>query len=85
MILLCTGSQITLAPVKGLAEVGYHTSDTILHITELPKSVAILGGGYIATECDTSTAAGIANPSPAVDTIKRPGWLRPPVLQGVRR
>jgi mycothione reductase len=30
--------------------VGYLTSDTILKITELPESIAIVGGGYIAAE-----------------------------------
>ncbi len=50
VILLCTGSKPLIPPVKGLAEVGYVTSDTLLKMTELPESVAILGGGYIAAE-----------------------------------
>ena len=28
----------------------YHTSDTIMRVDELPKRLAVLGGGYIATE-----------------------------------
>ncbi|MGA2959481.1 MAG: dihydrolipoyl dehydrogenase [Thermodesulfobacteriota bacterium] len=50
VILLCTGSKPLIPPVKGLAEVGYVTSDTLLKMTELPESIAILGGGYIAAE-----------------------------------
>jgi mycothione reductase len=50
MILLCTGSKPIIPPVRGLEEVGYQTSDTILHETQLPRSIAIVGGGYIAAE-----------------------------------
>ncbi len=50
MILLCTGSKIFIPPIEGLDDVKYHTSDTVLHMTELPKSIAIVGGGYIAAE-----------------------------------
>ncbi|MBN1133395.1 MAG: dihydrolipoyl dehydrogenase [Methanosarcinaceae archaeon] len=50
MILLCTGSKITVPPVKGLDDVNYLTSDTVLKMTELPESLAIIGGGYIAAE-----------------------------------
>ncbi|MFX0097463.1 MAG: dihydrolipoyl dehydrogenase [Candidatus Hodarchaeota archaeon] len=49
-IILGTGSKPKIPPVKGLEDVGYHTSDTILKIDRLPKSVAIIGGGYIAAE-----------------------------------
>jgi dihydrolipoamide dehydrogenase len=50
MILLSIGSQATIPPIKGLKEVGYHTSDSILYETKLPESLAIVGGGYIAAE-----------------------------------
>ena len=50
MIFLCTGSEVLIPPIDGLDAVGYHTSDTVLHMTELPKSIAIVGGGYIAAE-----------------------------------
>jgi mycothione reductase len=50
MIFLCTGSKPIIPPVKGLGEAGYHTSDTVLKIEELPGSIAIIGGGYIAAE-----------------------------------
>lgn len=50
MILLSIGSESIIPPIRGLKEAGYHTSDTILHITKLPGSVAIVGGGYIGAE-----------------------------------
>ncbi len=50
MILLCTGSKPSIPPIKGLEKVGYLTSDTLLKIDKLPKSLAIVGGGYIAAE-----------------------------------
>jgi len=50
MIILCTGSKPIIPEIKGLEKVGYHTSDTILRINRLPKSIAIIGGGYIAAE-----------------------------------
>jgi len=50
MILLCTGSKPMIPPIDGLEKVAYLTSDTILKLDRLPKSTAIIGGGYIAAE-----------------------------------
>ncbi len=50
MIFLCIGSKINIPPIKGLDKVKYHTSDTVLKLTKLPESIAIIGGGYIAAE-----------------------------------
>ena len=50
MIFLCTGSMPVTPEIKGLREVGYHTSDTLLKMNRLPESFAIIGGGYIASE-----------------------------------
>jgi len=50
MIFLCTGSKPIIPPIKGLDEVGYLTSDTVLSMNQLPRSLAIVGGGYIAAE-----------------------------------
>jgi mycothione reductase len=50
MIILGTGSKPAVPPVKGIEKTGYLTSDTILQINELPKSIMIVGGGYIAAE-----------------------------------
>lgn len=50
MIFLCLGSKTTIPTIKGIEQAGYITSDTILKLTKLPKSVVIVGGGYIAAE-----------------------------------
>ncbi|MDH5266574.1 MAG: dihydrolipoyl dehydrogenase [Candidatus Bathyarchaeota archaeon] len=50
MIFLCTGSKPMIPPIRGLEKVGYLTSDTVLKMNRLPKSIAIVGGGYIAAE-----------------------------------
>jgi mycothione reductase len=50
MIFLCTGSKPAIPKISGLEQVKYHTSDTILKMDILPKSLAIIGGGYIAAE-----------------------------------
>lgn len=50
MIFLCTGSQTLIPQIPGLAGSGYLTSDEVLKLEELPSSVAVIGGGYIAAE-----------------------------------
>jgi mycothione reductase len=50
MIFLCTGSQPVIPPIRGLEEVGYLTSDSVFRLGQLPRSLAIVGGGYIAAE-----------------------------------
>lgn len=49
-IILCTGSKPLIPRVDGLEEAGYETSDTVLKMKHLPRSIAIIGGGYIAAE-----------------------------------
>ncbi len=49
-IVIATGSRVHPAPIPGLEEVGYHTSDTVMHLAELPRRLAIVGGGYVAAE-----------------------------------
>lgn len=57
LIFLCIGSQTNIPPVKGLAEAGFLTSDEVLELKKLPKSVAVIGGGYIAAELGHFLAA----------------------------
>jgi mycothione reductase len=47
---LATGSRPRIPQIPGLAEVPYRTSDDIMHLATLPRSMAVLGGGYIAAE-----------------------------------
>jgi mycothione reductase len=48
--LLAAGARPFVPDVPGLDEVGYHTSDTVMRLPELPERLAVLGGGYIGTE-----------------------------------
>jgi pyruvate/2-oxoglutarate dehydrogenase complex dihydrolipoamide dehydrogenase (E3) component len=47
---ITTGSIVAPSPQSQLHEVGYLTSDDALTLTQLPKSLAVLGGGAVAVE-----------------------------------
>ncbi len=49
-IVLAVGSRPALPDIPGLGEVPHHTSDTIMRIDDLPRSMIVLGGGFIAAE-----------------------------------
>lgn len=49
-LLVCTGSDTVIPPIKGLADVDYWTSREALESTVLPQSLAIIGGGVIGME-----------------------------------
>lgn len=47
---IATGSRPIVPPIPGLEETGYHTSNTIMRLDELPRRLAIIGGGFVAAE-----------------------------------
>ena len=49
-LLLCTGSETFIPPVKGLSETAFWTSKEALCSKELPQSLTIIGGGVIGIE-----------------------------------
>jgi mycothione reductase len=49
-VLLAVGSRPRVPEIVGLAEVPFHTSDTIMRIDKLPASMVVVGGGYVAAE-----------------------------------
>lgn len=49
-LLVCTGSDTVIPPIKGLSDVDYWTSREALDSTVLPSSLAIIGGGVIGME-----------------------------------
>lgn len=49
-IFIAAGARPHIPDVKGLDKIDYLTNESILELNELPKSVVILGGGYIACE-----------------------------------
>ncbi|MEO6989241.1 MAG: mycothione reductase [Aquihabitans sp.] len=49
-VLLAAGSRAVVPPIPGLAETGFHTSDSIMRLEAFPARVGIIGGGFIAAE-----------------------------------
>ncbi|WP_135665654.1 FAD-dependent oxidoreductase [Halorhabdus rudnickae] len=48
--LVATGSSPWAPPIDGLDDIDYYTSESILQESDLPESIVIIGGGYIALE-----------------------------------
>jgi len=49
-IVIATGTRPALPPIPGLADVPYHTNETIFSIRALPKTLLVVGGGPIGIE-----------------------------------
>ncbi|GAA1833628.1 mycothione reductase [Microlunatus capsulatus] len=47
---LAAGSRPVIPDLPGMDTVRYHTSDTVMRLPELPRSMVVIGGGYIAAE-----------------------------------
>lgn len=50
LIFIASGARPHIPPIQGIDEVDYLTSKTALDLDEPPKSMIIVGGGYIAAE-----------------------------------
>lgn len=49
-IVLATGTRPAVPPIPGLADIPFHTNETIFDIAELPRTLLVIGGGPIGTE-----------------------------------
>jgi mycothione reductase len=49
-VVIAAGSRAVVPDLVTLSGVPFHTSDTIMRLPELPESIVIVGGGYIAAE-----------------------------------
>lgn len=49
-VLICTGSETVVPPIRGLAETGFWTSREALDVSEMPATLAVIGGGVIGME-----------------------------------
>lgn len=49
-IVIATGTRPTVPPIPGLAEVPYHTNETIFGIGRVPRTLLVVGAGPIGTE-----------------------------------
>jgi mycothione reductase len=50
VIFIASGARPSIPPIKGIEKVSYLTSDTVLQLRTRPKSIIIVGGGYIGME-----------------------------------
>jgi mycothione reductase len=50
MIFIVSGARPRIPKIKGIEEVDYLTSDTVLELETPPKNIVIIGGGYIGAE-----------------------------------
>jgi mercuric reductase len=48
--IIATGRRPSVPPIPGIDKVNYLTSTTLLELEELPKSLMVIGGGYIGAE-----------------------------------
>ena len=48
--IICTGAKNIVPKVTGLDKVKYISNENILEMTKLPKTITLIGGGYISTE-----------------------------------
>ncbi|MEZ0070822.1 pyruvate/2-oxoglutarate dehydrogenase complex dihydrolipoamide dehydrogenase (E3) component [Planotetraspora sp. GP83] len=55
--MLNTGTSPAAPPIPGLADTPYWTNRDIVRLTELPASLAVLGGGAIGCEIAQALAA----------------------------
>jgi mycothione reductase len=49
-VVVAAGSRPTVPEIAGLAGVPFHTTDTIMRVDALPRSMVIVGGGAVAAE-----------------------------------
>lgn len=60
-IIIATGARPALPGIEGIAHVSPLDSTTALALTELPRSMIVLGGGYVGAElAQTFARAGVA-------------------------
>ncbi|MBW3627958.1 MAG: mercuric reductase [Gemmatimonadetes bacterium] len=53
---IAAGTRPATPPIPGLAEAGYLTNETVFSLTELPRRLAVIGGGPIGAELAQSFA-----------------------------
>ena len=49
-VVIAAGSRVVVPDLPGLRSVEFHTSDTVMRLPELPRSMIIIGGGYVSAE-----------------------------------
>ncbi len=58
-VFIAVGARPLIPSIEGLEDVEYLTNESVLELTEIPESLIIIGGGYIAVEyCHFFAAMG---------------------------
>jgi pyruvate/2-oxoglutarate dehydrogenase complex dihydrolipoamide dehydrogenase (E3) component len=70
---LCSGARAAAPSIPGIEETGYLTNENIFWLTELPKRLAVIGGGPIGCEL----AQAFARMGSRVTVFQRGGHLLP--------
>jgi pyruvate/2-oxoglutarate dehydrogenase complex dihydrolipoamide dehydrogenase (E3) component len=70
---ICTGARAAAPPVPGIEETGYLTNETVFWLTELPRRLAVIGGGPIGCEL----AQMFARMGSQVTILQRGGHVLP--------
>ncbi len=70
---IATGGRPALPEIEGLNAAGYLTSESVFSLTELPKSLAVIGGGPIGVEL----AQAFARLGSSVTLLQRSSRLLP--------
>ena len=73
-VVLAAGARPMVPDVPGLADVGFHTSDTIMRIDALPERLLVIGGGFIA--CELSHVFGSFGSRPVATSNMSPRNVR---------
>lgn len=50
LIFIVSGARVAVPKFKGIEAINYLTSDTVLNLETPPKSIIIIGGGYVGVE-----------------------------------
>ena len=50
LVVIAAGSRAVVPDIPGLESVPHHTSDTVMRLDELPRRLAIIGGGLVSAE-----------------------------------
>jgi len=70
---LCTGARAAAPPIPGIEETGFLTNENVFWLTELPKRIAVIGGGPIGCEL----AQAFARMGSEVTILQRGGHVLP--------
>jgi pyruvate/2-oxoglutarate dehydrogenase complex dihydrolipoamide dehydrogenase (E3) component len=70
---LCSGARAAAPPIPGIEETAYLTNENVFWLTELPKRLAVIGGGPVGCEL----AQAFARMGSEVTILQRSGHVLP--------